>query len=80
MTGSRGSHGEGPTSRRATQADGILLATPKQQADPGDWRSRGQLEPATPSTSPSYWSDDDTEPGKLSVLRKLHRCSYGNDP
>ena len=40
-----------------------------------EWRSREQLEPSPPSTSPVYWDTDEDDDSNSSCVTGIHRCS-----
>lgn len=41
---------------------------------PPEWRSREQLEPSPPSTSPAYWDTDDDDDSNSSCMNGMHRA------
>ena len=43
------------------------------------WRSSGQVENGTPSTSPSYWdTDDDEDHGAVGIVIVVWRSNHGS--
>lgn len=42
---------------------------------PPEWRSREQLEPSPPSTSPAYWDTDEDDDSNSSCMTGTHRAA-----